>query len=748
MPRSRTAKVYRELRTLYGVGTIRDLGDGQLLERFATDSGEAAELAFAVLVERHGPMVLRVCLSVLSDWHETEDAFQATFLVLVRKARRLWVQDSLGPWLHQVAMRTASAARVAAARRRRCEENATVATRQQPCDAGDVELIRILHEELERLPDRFRLPLVLCDLEACSHQQAARHLGWPIGTVKSRLARGREHLRDRLVRRGLAPGAGLFVAATRHDPSLLLRLPPLIDSTARAALAAVSTRAISGGAIATLTHAVARMMIVSRSAKALGLVLAVVAAGGGSGFLLGQRDQQPSGSPAAAAKQKAADDFPNGTIAKIEFKGTAVPPENINAKLLTRVGHPLDQELLDADLKTILGTRWFSSATYSVDETPPRSGKYTIEFSLTDRIQTAPVKPGHLHAVVSEPGLVTRASTLSAINRVEGESVIRSILPDGSAVKKGDLVCTLDSSALTEQLKAQATLVKSAEAAYQAAVAAREASQAALNDYTASGVASKRSVLKALQDHVEDQKANEQAKQATWDAEKSTEAKLIRQIKDCEIVAPSDGIVVHANDTRFINRRPYIAGGATVRERQIIFKIPDVNSPLQVVTHLPKWSTAHLQGGSKVKIIFSSASNPERVLTGKIDEIAALPDTASFFYDGPPLYTTLVRIDEPPSEIVMDMKVRVEIDVAELDNVLTVPADSVVSFQRKDHVAVQKGSGGFEWREVAVGATDGTSIEVTHGLQSGEVVIREPAKLLSSAERGISNPPARLAPPR
>ena len=86
-------------------------GDGQLLERFATDAGESAELAFAVLVERHGPMVLRVCHSVLSDWHDTEDAFQATFLVLVQKARGLWVQDSLGPWLHQVAVRTASAAR-------------------------------------------------------------------------------------------------------------------------------------------------------------------------------------------------------------------------------------------------------------------------------------------------------------------------------------------------------------------------------------------------------------------------------------------------------------------------------------------------------------------------------------------------------------------------------------------------------------------------------------------------------------
>ena len=103
--------VVTQLRTLFNVGTIRELTDGQLLEQFATrGGGEAAELAFAALVERHGPMVLRACRGVLSDPHDTQDAFQATFLVLVKKARGLWVRDSLGPWLHQVAYRTASCA--------------------------------------------------------------------------------------------------------------------------------------------------------------------------------------------------------------------------------------------------------------------------------------------------------------------------------------------------------------------------------------------------------------------------------------------------------------------------------------------------------------------------------------------------------------------------------------------------------------------------------------------------------------
>ena len=110
-----SAALVHELKTLFNVGVIRDLTDGQLLERFATDRSEAAELAFAVLVERHGPMVLRVCRSALSGGLDVDDAFQATFLVLVRKARGLWVRDSIGPWLHQVAFRTASRARLAAA---------------------------------------------------------------------------------------------------------------------------------------------------------------------------------------------------------------------------------------------------------------------------------------------------------------------------------------------------------------------------------------------------------------------------------------------------------------------------------------------------------------------------------------------------------------------------------------------------------------------------------------------------------
>ena len=264
--------VLRQLRTLFNVGTVRDLTDGQLLERFATDRGEFAELAFAVLVERHGPMVLRVCRGVLNDPHDTQDAFQATFLVLVRKARALWVRDSLGPWLHQVAYRTASCARVTAARRRRHERRAAVsaeAARAEPTD----ELQGLLHEEIDRLPERYRVPIVLCDLEGCTHEQAARRLGWPVGTVKTRLSRGRERLRDRLLRRGLTPDAGLIASALGFDVSMASIPTALVDSVAGAASRFLTVQSVVRGSAASIAQGVLRSMTVTRWLKAASVLL-------------------------------------------------------------------------------------------------------------------------------------------------------------------------------------------------------------------------------------------------------------------------------------------------------------------------------------------------------------------------------------------------------------------------------------------------------------------------------------------
>ncbi len=211
-----SGSVLLQLRTLFNEGAIGALSDGQLLARFATGRGEPRELAFAALVERHGPIVMRVCRSVLRDEAAADDAFQATFLALARKAGSLWAADSLAPWLHQAAYRAAAHDRSATIRRR-SHEHVAAALRPEsvapPDHANDDDLEKIIHEEIDRLPGRFRVAVVLCDLEGRTHEQAALHLGCAVGTVKSRLARGRKKLRGRLVRRGVAPATALGAAS-------------------------------------------------------------------------------------------------------------------------------------------------------------------------------------------------------------------------------------------------------------------------------------------------------------------------------------------------------------------------------------------------------------------------------------------------------------------------------------------------------------------------------------------------------
>jgi RNA polymerase sigma factor (sigma-70 family) len=243
----RQGAALRQLHVLFSVGTFGTLTDGQLLERFATDRGEASERAFAVLVERHGPMVLRACRALLRDEHEAQDAFQATFLVLVRRRGSLWVSDSLGPSLYGVAQRVASGARAAEVRRRRHERKAAeFATPRSVGDGVDGDVERSLHEEIDRLPERNRAPVVLCLLAGLTHEQAARHLGWLVGTVKSRLAHGRERLRSRLLRRGLAPGAVLSGATLAARPARAAMPEALVTATARLAVLQATGRTAAG----------------------------------------------------------------------------------------------------------------------------------------------------------------------------------------------------------------------------------------------------------------------------------------------------------------------------------------------------------------------------------------------------------------------------------------------------------------------------------------------------------------------
>ncbi len=178
----------------------RAVTDGQIFERFAAANDPDA---FRLLVERHGPMVLAVCRSNLRNVHDVDDAFQNTFVNLALHATTIKRADSIGPWLHRVAIRTARRMRNDASKRRARERSTVGSTRESTFDPPDDSSNRLLREEVSRLPDRYRLPLVLCYLQGKSNQEAAAQLQCPVGTIKGRLSRARQAPRERLTRRGL-----------------------------------------------------------------------------------------------------------------------------------------------------------------------------------------------------------------------------------------------------------------------------------------------------------------------------------------------------------------------------------------------------------------------------------------------------------------------------------------------------------------------------------------------------------------
>ena len=186
--------ILREIQTLFDTGTAGGLSDRQLLERFASRRDASSEAAFELLVLRHGPMVLRVCRNVLRDPFDAQDAFQATFLVLVRRSETIRRLESVGGWLYGVACRVAARARVETARRRAAEERAALRVVEAVEPSGEelsetAEFGPVVQEEVRRLPEKYRAVVVLCYWQSMTHEQAAAQLGCPLGTVRSRLAR-------------------------------------------------------------------------------------------------------------------------------------------------------------------------------------------------------------------------------------------------------------------------------------------------------------------------------------------------------------------------------------------------------------------------------------------------------------------------------------------------------------------------------------------------------------------------------
>jgi len=294
MPSGQLNQMLRQLCRLAGARTVEELGDRQLLEAFAAHHDAEA---FEVLVQRHGPLVLGVCRRVLHDEHDAEDVFQATFLVLAKKAGSIRRQEAVGSWLCGTAYRIALKARAAAGRRREQERQADPMTRVDPeTEAAWRELRPVLDEELNRLPPKYRAPLVLCYLQGKTNEAAAKELGWAPGSMSYRLSQARELLRNRLTQRGVALSSVALTAALAQHATAAVQLP-LVELTVRASVAYAAGEAAASSQVVALAETGLHALRLAQ-VKAVGIAAAacvLVLGGLGIGWQL-----LPSGAPAPA----------------------------------------------------------------------------------------------------------------------------------------------------------------------------------------------------------------------------------------------------------------------------------------------------------------------------------------------------------------------------------------------------------------------------------------------------------------
>ena len=665
------------LRTLFEVGTSTGLTDGQLLERFATRRDEGSELAFAALVERHGPMVLRACRGILRDDHEAMDAFQATFFVLARKGGSLWVRDSLGPWLHRVACHAAGRAKSTAARRRATEKKAVEMAEPRNVGEDREELASVIHEEVDRLPERYRSAIVLCDLEGRTCEEAARHLGCPVGTVGSRLARGRQRLRDRLSRRGLVSGTVAWPSLREPISS------ELVTATAGAAARFLSIQAVPHGPAALLALGVLRSMAMTRWWKVASVLLAMGASTSGVVALVGRGAAVAEARPEDVPKAAQPDDVafievkPGKLTVVVEERGrleaarssdvfcmvegqvtiTSIVPDH---EFVTK-GQVIC-ELDSASLKDELTNQVIA---VKKAEAALENARLTREFAeLAVQVYVDEVYPADFLAASNALALaessITSAEERLKRTRTAVERLNAMLAGQGGTKTPADIVATLD---LEDRLAAAAQSLDQRRRALEIERAKRDVLEKLSKDRT----------VKQLRIEVDKTRPVELARQASCEMERAKEAKLRRQIASCQILAPADGILNYATLPNPTGARPWprIEAGATIRERQKIFSIPDLNSPMRVAAKVHEAMVDRLSPGQTARVHVDAF--PNETFLGVVEAVAPRPDPATFFNPDVKVYTTPVAITNGIRGLRPGFSASVKIVVAELDDVLSVP---------------------------------------------------------------------------
>ena len=417
-------EVLRRIGRNVGLQGVLALTDAQLLERFAAGRDEPA---FAALMVRHGPMVLCLCRQMLRDAQEAEDAFQAAFLVLARKAGAIRRRPLLSAWLYGVAYKVAARLRGRLWRRHAREKPADLDAVYAADQSEPSDLAPVVQAEVQRLPDKYRDPVVLCYLEGRTHEEAARLLDWPLGTVKGRLARARDLLRSRLMRRGLAPSEGACTAALAVRPAT----PPtaVVDATVRAA-PLVAAGDPTGGGLASaravlLSQGVVRTMMLTnwKIAAALGLTALLLAGTGGYVYQTARGEPGAGPTPAArgadkpAGADKAKDDKDaiQGTwqVTGVEMGGKEAPDND--------------------ETKRMKSAKWVISAD-KITITGPGQEEHNVSFKLDPMKKPKEIDVTPLDGPENEKG-----KTSPAIYALEGDVLKIAISPPNDPTRPTEL---------------------------------------------------------------------------------------------------------------------------------------------------------------------------------------------------------------------------------------------------------------------------------------------------------------------
>jgi RNA polymerase sigma factor (sigma-70 family) len=380
MSSAQVGAVLRQIRKLADARHDAEVPDHDLLERFARDRDEGS---FAALLLRHGPMVLSVCRNVLHDWHDAEDAFQAAFLLLARKADSIHRREAVSSWLYRVAYRLAVRARANAARRRVVEKRAVTMPSADPVlDMSLREVRGVLFEELEKLPEQYRAPLVLCGLEEKSLEEAARLLGWTRWAVKGRLQRGRELLRNRLRRRGLELPVALSATALALGTATDRVSAALADSTLRAAVKVAAGGAAAGAVspeVAALVHEAGKTL--SHGTATIAAILSLALGVAATTFGVVWHGASAADPPPQARAEKPSDKGPRPlpdkrpaapADATVEVRGRVLGPDGkpfAGAKLYLGRGRPAPKTFPVRATSGADGRFAFTAARPKVDDT-------------------------------------------------------------------------------------------------------------------------------------------------------------------------------------------------------------------------------------------------------------------------------------------------------------------------------------------------------------------------------------------